>query len=388
MTTDDGERDAVLERLRKLESGTRRLRWIVVALVGLMLASPVAVFLYLQRMPQRHLEVAVSRLTVVDDAGKPRAVLAVSGDDAGVTIYDNNGKQRAVLGIAEGRAGLKLASGRDQPQVNLNAGMDGAELVFQDGGGKERASLGVVRDQPSLLLRDAAALPRAELSAKENGGRLQFRDENGKLRATWAAGGEKTELTFANAEGKPDVLLSSTEGRNSLVLSNSHAVPQLQIGVTGNEPALLLLDEAGRRRADLRIQSDGTSGLFMMNQQEKARIELGVSGAEGIPILALRDEDLKLRGVFRLEGDGTPRFALLSASEAPRCILQAGSDGSELVLNGNRPGLGAALTVLDDKNFLVFLDGNENQRLGLGIIDNNPGMVFFDEQGKPIWTAP
>jgi hypothetical protein len=299
-------------------------------------------------------------------------------------LLANNGS----LGLAEGRAGLKLASGRDQPQVNLNAGIDGAELVFQDGGGKERASLGVVRDQPSLLLRDAAALSRVELSAKEDGGRLLYRDENGKLRATWAASGERTELSFANAEGKPEVLLSSEEGRNSLVLSNSQAVPQIQIGVTANEPALLLLDEAGRRRADLRIQRDGTSGLFMMNQQEKARIELGVSGAEGIPIVALRDDDFKLRGVFRLESDGTPRLALLSAGESPRCILQAGSDGSELILNGNRPGLGAALTVLDDKNFLLFLDGNENQRLGLGIIDHNPGMVFFDEQGKAIWTAP
>jgi len=37
---------------------------------------------------------------------------------------------------------------------------------------------------------------------------------------------------------------------------------------------------------------------------------------------------------------------------------------------------------------LVFLDSNDNQRLGLGIVDNNPTQIFFDAQGRAIWTAP
>jgi len=388
MSTHTPESDPVSERLQMLENRTRQLRWLVVVVLVLILGTSVAAVLFFRSAPLQQQDVTARQLTIVDESGKPRAVLAVSGDDAGLTIYDSNGKPRAALSLAEGRAGLKLASGHEQPQVNLHAGMDGAELLFQDASGKERASLGVVRDQPALLLRDAAALPRAELTARDNGGRLLFRDENGKLRASWVSSREKTELSFANNEGKPEVLLSSEDNRNALVLANSHAVPQMQIGVSGNEPALLLFDEAGRRRADLRIQADGTTGLFMMNQQEKARIELGVTGTDGVPILALRDADFKLRGVFRLESDGTPRIALLNASESPRCILQAANDKSELLLNSNRPGLGVALSVLEDKEFLVFLDGNENQRLGLGIVENNPGQVFFDEQGKAIWTAP
>ena len=266
--------------------------------------------------------------------------------------------------------------------------MDGAELAFHDAGGKERASMGVVRDLPGLVLRDASALPRVEINTKDNGGRLLFRDDHGKARAEWVVGRDRTELSFSDSEGKPLVAISSTNDRNVVALSGNRATPQVQLGVSGSEPALLLLDDMGRRRADLRIQTDGTAGLFMMNQREKARLELGINGADGLPIMALRDEDHKLRGVFRLENDGAPRFALLNAAELPRCILQAGSDSSELILNSNRAGLGMALSVFDDKEFLVFLDGNENQRLGLGIVDNNPTQVFFDAQGRAIWTAP
>ena len=184
------------------------------------------------------------------------------------------------------------------------------------------------------------------------------------------------------------VAISSANDRNVVAVSGTRAASQVQLGVSGGEPALQLSDDMGRRRTDLRIQSDGTTGLFMMNQREKARLELGINGADGLPLMALRDEDQRLRGVFRLEADGSPRFALLNAAEMPRCILQAGSDNSELLLNSNRAGLGLALSVFDDKEFLVFLDGNENQRLGLGLVDNNPTQVFFDAQGKAIWTAP
>jgi len=388
METQGSETDSVLERLQKLEKRNRQLGWAVLGLLLLVVVSAVAAGLSWKRALSPTGELAVQRLELLGDDGTPRAVLAPAGEDASLVIYDGNGRQRLILGINEGRSGMKLLSGHDQPQVNLTAGMDGAELAFFDAGGKERASMGVVRDLPGLVLRDASALPRAEINTKDNGGRLLFRDDNGKTRAEWVVGRDRTELSFVDPEGKPMVAISSANDRNVVAVSGTRAVPQVQLGVSGSEPTLLLLDDMGRRRTDLRVQSDGTAGLFMMNQREKARLELGTNGADGLPLIALRDEDQKLRGVFRLEGDGTPRLALLNAAEVPRCILQAGSDTSELILNSNRAGLGMALSVFDDKEFLVFLDGNDNQRLGLGIVDNNPTQIFFDAQGRAIWTAP
>jgi hypothetical protein len=388
MTTQSSESDLVLERLQVLEKRTGQLRWLVAGLLVLAVTSAVAAAVLVRKSAPTPGELVAQRIALVDDSGKQRALLAAAGDDASLIIFDSNGKPRLVLGLTEGRPALRLVSGHDQPQVSLSAAMDGSELTMHDAGGKERVSLGVVRDQPALQLRDASALPRVEISAKDHGGRLLFRDDSGKIRAGWVTTRDKTELSFTDAEEKPLVSLSSMKEKNSLVLANSRAVPQLQMGVSGHEPALVLFDHAGRRRTDLRVQADGTSGIFMMNQHEKARLELGINGADGLPLVALRDEDQKLRSVLRLESDGTSRFALLSATESPRCVLQASGDSTELILNGNRAGLGMALTVLDDKEFLVFLDANENQRLGLGVVDNNPTQMFFDAQGKVIWTAP
>lgn len=388
METQASESESVINRLLLLERRNRQLGWVAAFLLLLVVASGVATGVLWRKAPSPPGELAVRQLTLVGADGSPRAALTAEGENTSLVIYDNGGKPRLLLGLNEGRSGLRLLSGRDQPQASLSAGMDSAEVVLHDAGGKERVSVGVVRDLPGLVLRDAAALPRAEVSTRDDGGQVLLRDERGKIRAGWVAGRDKTELSFADPEEKPLVSLSSTNERNALVLTGSRAVPQVQLAVSGSEPALLLFDDLGRRRSDLRVQPDGTTGLFMMNQLEKARLELGINGADGLPLMALRDGDQKLRGVFRLEGDGTPRFALLNGSESPRCILQAVSDGSELILNSNRAGYGMALSALDDKEFLVFLDGNENQRLGLGIVDNNPMQIFFDAQGRPIWTAP
>ncbi len=145
-------------RMERLERASRR--WKLVGLMGL--ASIAAVVLMGQAaVPAVSDEVRTRKLVIVDDEGRPRAVLAAEKDGVTLSLADEAGTNRVVLGTSK----------------------EGAQLSLRDETGKTRARLGALRFEPALDLLDREARVQVNLTAHLAGSELCLRDPGGSAKA-------------------------------------------------------------------------------------------------------------------------------------------------------------------------------------------------------------
>ena len=145
---------------------------------------------------------------------------------------------------------------------------------------------------------------------------------------------------------------------NNFVLEDMNGKPRASLVVGEDGPSLLLIDENGKPRAMLAVLKDGPM-LSLLDENGKPRVALAVF-KEG-PKMVMLDENSKARTIQKVDEAG-PDMEVCDESGKPR----------------------VALMVVKNDPMLSLLDKNGNHRAMLGA----QGLIMFDENGKPIWSAP
>jgi hypothetical protein len=86
-------------------------------------------------------------------------------------------------------------------------------------------------------------------------------------------------------------------------------------------------DQAGKPRAQVRVERDGTPGLLLFDQAGNGRAMLRAD-RDGSPHLTLTDQAAQTRAVLRVEGNGSPGLVLFDQGGKMRATLYVVSDGS------------------------------------------------------------
>lgn len=115
-----------------------------------------------------HLE--VHSLTLRDDQGHGRAVLAMLDGGPAVTLLGRDQRVRAVVGTGED--GPYLQFWGEDGRTNLTLRLDGAsaDLSFYDRAHVQRATLVLDEDGPGVQLRDSRGKCRVQVVTDENDG--------------------------------------------------------------------------------------------------------------------------------------------------------------------------------------------------------------------------
>ena len=99
-------------------------------------------------------EIRAKKFVVVDNNGKPRAVLSDLNDGTGLTLSDKSGKPRVVLSVFNDGTGLTLFDKNGKGRAGLSIFNDEPGLTMADKSGKGRARLGLHRDEPEIVFFD------------------------------------------------------------------------------------------------------------------------------------------------------------------------------------------------------------------------------------------
>jgi hypothetical protein len=91
--------------------------------------------------------------------------------------------------------------------------------------------------------------------------------------------------------------------------------------------ALTFFDQAGKPRAQVRVERDGAPGLLLFDQTGYGRAILRAD-QDGAPELTLTDQTAKTRALLRVEGAGSPGLVLFDQTGKPRATLYVVSEGS------------------------------------------------------------
>jgi hypothetical protein len=161
-----------IDRLARLERSHRRLQRITLVLCLLLVSGTI---IAATTPPGETLE--AKSLKIVDHEGKPRVLLTAS---TGVTVLDSAGKPRAVLGVDAEGPGLVLFGGKAIGRAILNINKDGPALTFTGAGNVLRAVFALIPRGPGLVLFDEQQNERAMLTVSSGAGVLELEDIDGK----------------------------------------------------------------------------------------------------------------------------------------------------------------------------------------------------------------
>jgi hypothetical protein len=139
-----------------------------------------------------------------------------------------------------------------------------------------------------------------------------------------------------------------------LAIFDKNHVLRAAFGVgTDDTPRAAFYDSRGRTRAGMSVEADDSSRLDLFDTKGEFRLSL-VVGVDGVPTLSLH---------------GSP--------DATVSIYQDGT---------RRIGLGV---VSEGRPLLAMTDRKGGLRTGLAVdTDGAPGQSFYDENRRPLWSAP
>lgn len=106
---------------------------------------------------------------------------------------------------------------------------------------------------------------------------------------------------------------------------------------------ITISDDEGRVRATLGMARNGTAGLAFMNEEEKPKLLLG-TGPDGVPWL------------FMVGATKKPVLAMITTDNEPAIYFY----------HDSQPG---------------------QPRIGISIIDEQPGLTIFDVDGEAVWNT-
>ncbi|MDX2170690.1 MAG: hypothetical protein SF182_26695 [Deltaproteobacteria bacterium] len=140
--------ESLTRRLEALERQNRRLRSGGFVVVLVLLSAT------LLGAATRPTEIEVTKLTLVDAAGKPRAALAIAGGP-GLRFYDPNGIPRGGLSIDASGPSLAFSDADGTPRLELAINTAGVGFRLFDADRRARAALALAQGKPLMAFTDA-----------------------------------------------------------------------------------------------------------------------------------------------------------------------------------------------------------------------------------------
>ena len=213
---------------------------------------------------------------------------------------------------------------------------------------------------------------------------------------------EAERLVLRDAMGMARIVLSSGEGEGgaaSLTLSDANGNPRGMLVVLRNGvPGVALRDEQGRLRLVVQLDSGGAPSLRLLGTDSRARAEL--SFREGAAALVFKDSAGADRLVLDQTPQGGPHLSLLDALGDAGAGLSLTASGSPLL--GLYHGRSRTSLRLDDDGSTHLDLYDQNGRLGAALLSStqatpettavgNPSgssLVLRDKTGKIIFQAP
>lgn len=170
--------DELEARVKKLERENRRVK--VGALLALVLVGGVVCSGQTQTSEDKVLDTIKTRkLIVVDEAGKPRAALGITGGDPGLFLYSEAEEVKVALALSSSTGpGLHLFGQTQKGNAVLAATPMGPALGLYDDAGTIRAGLSITSAGPGVQLYDEAGRGRVALIVDPSGPGLGLLDEH------------------------------------------------------------------------------------------------------------------------------------------------------------------------------------------------------------------
>ncbi len=164
-------------RLADLETAHLHLKRFVVSLLaaGVALAS-----LGAAKTPPG--TTVAKALHLIDDQGKVRILI---NPRAGVSLLDEEGRPRAVLSLDNTGPGLALYGTSSKTGTILNVNEDGPALAMRDNDGRTRALLAAIGPGPALILSDEKERERIALIQQGEKSSMSVIDRRGTI--VWRA---------------------------------------------------------------------------------------------------------------------------------------------------------------------------------------------------------
>lgn len=126
--------------------------------------------------------VVAEAVQLVDRDGKLRTLISAR---AGVSMLDEQGRPRAVLSIDASGPGLLLYGETSRAGGSLTVNRDGPALALRDNDGRTRALLATIAEGPALLFTDEDERERVALVQRAGGGSIRVLDADGTT--AWSA---------------------------------------------------------------------------------------------------------------------------------------------------------------------------------------------------------
>ncbi len=131
----------------------------------------------------------------------------------------------------------------------------------------------------------------------------------------------------------------------------------------------MVLDTDGIPRGMFGVLADGASvGMMFTDLAGTKRIELATD-PEGVPRVALWDDQERLRADFGMNADGSSRFVLADPNETARAALSVSNNGS------------AQMVFID-------ADGSTNRAMIGTLGDGRSVMLIYDSNGDVLTQLP
>lgn len=164
-------------------------------------------------------ETRTRKLTILDEAGRPRASLTTEGAECVLTMCDRNGTGRVTVTVGDG----------------------GTSLKFDDEKGAERVCL--YQFEPSLaglIMSDNEDAPRVDLRVTRETVSLGLLDEEGTERVKVMADQTEQQLALCNSDGGLGIGLKSAGEVGGLVVLGEDEIGDISLGLRDDCLGLVL----------------------------------------------------------------------------------------------------------------------------------------------------
>jgi hypothetical protein len=138
-----------------------------------------------------------------------------------------------------------------------------------------------------------------------------------------------TRFELIDATGRVMGVFASADGKTpQLELRDAAGKPRVYMGIkaSNGEPEFTLNGKDGKKRAWLSLTSVGGANLMLIDNEERARVNL-LTTPDGDPFLHFLDANEIGRASYGIANDGVPKLELHDAEGNVRAALRVEKDG-------------------------------------------------------------